>query len=110
MKTSPSSRCPTCHRRYTRSSEQNRRYWALLFVMAERLSWHGTHYSADQWHHYCKARFLGCEDMALPGGRTLTLPHSTADLDTAAFNEYMERVEAFAAERDCYLADMEGAA
>jgi len=103
-------RCPVCKRRTTRSSESNRRYWALLHVLAEEVKPAGVAYSADQWHTYCKSRFLGCDDMTLPNGKTLTIPKSTANLDTGAFNDYMTEVEAWANERGVYLEDRENAA
>lgn len=98
-------RCPTCKRRITRSSEQNRRYWALLFSLAEKVEWKGQHYSADQWHLYAKARFLGCVDMDIPGGKTIPVPNSTAELDVPEFANYMTAVEAFANEHGAFLED-----
>ena len=101
-------RCPSCHRRLTRSNEQNRLYWALLHLLADKVKNKGQSYSADTWHLYCKSRFLGCDDHVLPSGKTLTLPRSTASLDVAEFGEYLDKVQAWAAERDVYLADLEG--
>jgi len=100
-------RCPQCRQRLKRNNDQNRRYWLLLHAVSERIKPQGAAYSADQWHMYFKSRFLGCEDHKLPNGKVLTIPLSTADLDVGAFSEYMEQVEAFAAERDCFLADTE---
>lgn len=102
-------RCPTCHRLHKRSHAANARYWLLLHAIAEQVRPGGKVYSADQWHHYAKSRWLGCDDMALPNGKVLTIPRSTANLDVAEFGEYMEKVEAWAAERDVWLADMEAA-
>lgn len=45
--------------------------------------------------------------MKLPNGKTLIVPHSTAELDKGEFHEYVMQVEAFAAERGVYLEDME---
>lgn len=101
-----SDRCPTCKRKHKRSSEANRRYWALLHVMAETIK-PGATYSADQWHMWARSKFLGCDDHKLPGGGVLTIPRSTADLDTGAFNDYMTQVEAFANERGAFLEDRE---
>ena len=100
-------RCPTCHRRMVRSAEANRRYWALLHVIADKLRPQGREYSAEQFHVYMKSRFLGCQEVKLPNGKTMLLPNSSADLDVAAFAEYQEKVEAWAAEHDVYLADLE---
>ena len=84
-------------------------YWALLHLMAAR-QWGGQSFSADAMHNYYKSRFLGCDDVALPNGKTLTIPRSTAALDVGEFSAYFDQVQADAAERGVYLADMEEAA
>ena len=100
-------RCPACHRRIKRSNPANARYWLLLHELADKLRPGGQTYSAEQFHTYYKSRFLGCDEMKLPNGKTLVLPRSSADLDSGEFAEYVGRVEADAAERGVYLADME---
>lgn len=104
------TRCPTCKRRMVRSNEANRRYWALLHALSEKIRPAHNVYSADSWHLYCKSRFLGCDDHALPGGKSMTIPRSTAGLDVAEFSDYLSRVEAWANEHGVFLEDMEGAA
>lgn len=84
-------------------------YWALIHLLAEQIKPRGEAYSADQWHLWAKSRFLGCVDHILPSGKTITLPNSTAALDVAEFSAYFEQVQAWAAERDVYLADRETA-
>lgn len=101
-------RCPTCHRKHRRNNGQNRLYWSLLHMMAAR-PWAGQQYSAETFHKYYASKFLGCEDMRLPSGKTLTIPRSTADLDVAEFGTYFDQVQADAAERGVYLADLEAA-
>ena len=101
-------RCPTCHRRKTRSTEANRRYWLLLHVIAEKLKPQGAEYSPKVWHEYLKSRFLGTEEFKLPNGKTLNIPLSTADLETSEFNDYMTQVEAWAAQHDVWLDDVPG--
>lgn len=103
-------RCPSCKRRLTRSSESNRKYWALLHVMAEKMHPGKQTFSADTFHLWAKSRFLGCTDHVLPNGKTLTIPNSTASLDQLQFNEYLTQVEAFANEHGCWLEDREDAA
>jgi hypothetical protein len=112
MTSTPSSksaadRCPTCHRRLTRSASANRRYWLLLHLIAEEIKPGGVSYSAEQWHHYCKSRWIGCDDVKLPNGKVLTIPRSSAALDVTEFADYMTQVEAWAAERHVYLADLD---
>ena len=102
-------RCPTCRRRLVRSSEANRRYWALIHLMAERIKPKKQAYSAETWHTWAKSKWLGCVDVKLPNGETLIIPNSTADLDTAAFNDYMTQVEQWANQQNVYLEDVEDA-
>ena len=103
------NRCKTCGRRQNRSNPANARYWLLLHTIAEKLKVRGELFSAEAWHHYHKQRWLGSQDFRLPNGKTMLIPKSTADLDTAAFNDYMTKVEAWASERDVWLDSMEEA-
>ncbi len=103
-------RCPTCHRRKTRSSHANALYWALLHRMAEGIRPRGQAYSADSWHLWAKSRFLGCDDVRLPSGKVLPVARSTAGLDVAEFADYLDRVQAWANERGVWLEDHEAAA
>ena len=100
-------RCPTCGRKHRRSNPANARYWALLHECAAKLA--DGKYSAEQFHTYYKSRFLGCDDVPMPNGKTLTIPRSTANLDVPEFSEYMDKVEADAAQRGVFLADLETA-
>jgi len=97
-------KCPTCGRARTRSSEQNRRYWALVHAISEKPV-QGVQYSADTWHLYLKQRFLGAIDIQLPNGKTITIPQTTTSLDTMDFNDYMTKVEVWASEHGIYLPD-----
>ena len=97
-------RCPLCHRRHKRSNAQNAILWALYHKMAER-KWAGQEYSAESFHKYYASKFLGCDDLTLPNGKTLSLPRSTASLDVAEFSDYFDKVQADAAERGVYLDD-----
>lgn len=99
----PPSRCPTCQRRYKRSTEANKRLWALYAVMSNKLHPEGKTYSPEQFHLYCRQRFLGCTDFDLPGGKVATIPNSTAELDVTEFSDFMSAVEALANEHGAYL-------
>jgi hypothetical protein len=99
-------RCPACGRRERRSSQYRALAGLLLHTIAAKLRPGGKTYSADQMHIYYKSRFLGCDDVALPNGKVLTIPRSTAQLESTEFAEYVTQVEADAAERGVYL-DME---
>lgn len=104
-------RCPKCGRKQRRSNQANARYWLLLHKIAEALPRNAPgSFSADTWHVYAKSRFLGCDDVKLPGGKTLTIPRSTASLDTGEFNEYMTKTEQWANEHGIWLDEIENAA
>lgn len=95
-------RCPTCKRRMKRSSEANRRYWALLHAISEK-----TGHGVESLHLWAKSKWLGCTDYKLPTGAVIAIPNSSADLDPGPFNDYMTQVEVWANEQGIYLQDME---
>lgn len=99
------NRCPSCHRLHKRSNPQNAILWALYHRMAER-EWNGQRYSAESFHKYYASRFLGCDDIPMPNGKTATIPRSTANLDVAEFGAYFDAVQADAAERGVYLDEL----
>lgn len=96
-------RCPTCHRKRTRSNQANARLWLLYHLIAEKVRPEGQQHSAEVWHQYFKQRFLGMDEVTLPNKKVIQFPKSTSELDTAEFNEFMEKVEHWAMERDIYL-------
>lgn len=88
----------------SRSGQQNRRYWAILNEIAGIVV-QGERYTAEVWHEYFKVRFIGAEDVRLPNGKVITRPLSTTDLDVIQFGEYMEQIEAWAAQHGLLLTD-----
>ena len=95
--------CPTCHRKMRRSGESNRRYWALLAELSEKLKPSGFQYSRQTWHIYFREKFLEAEEVKLPNHKTRIVATSTADLDKAEFSEYLDKVQAWCAERGVWL-------
>ncbi len=83
---------------YKRSTEQNKRYWALLNEISEGLPVQGVTHSPDAWHLYFRQKFIGSEDLPLPTGKVFTQPISTTTLDVGSFGEYMTQIEAWAAQ------------
>ena len=96
-------RCPACGRKEIRSSEANRRYWALLHEIAEKVKPEGKEYSTDSWHTYFKQKLLGSVDVTLPNGKTIQVPQTTTALDTSQFHEYSTQVEVWATGRGVFL-------
>lgn len=78
--------------RKNRSSAQNRTMWAWLHVLSEH-----TGYDAEELHELFKARFLGVEAREVMGQQVF-ITKSTAKLTTQQFAEYMNKIEAVAAE------------
>ena len=80
-----------------RTVEQNRRYWALLTAIAE-IPVDGRRYTNEVWHEHFKRELLGYEYQRMPDGKRRRVPRSTARLSVKKFAEYMERIQAFAAQ------------
>jgi len=76
-----------------RSSEQNRRLWALLNDIAANAWIEGKQFSADAWHEHFKRTLIGSEE--LPSGGSVGI--STTTLDVGEFSSYMDKIEAYAA-------------
>lgn len=97
------TKCASCGRTPKRTSEANRRYWALLAVLAEKLPVQGNYFSRTSWHEYFKEKLLGAKEIMLPNGKTRVMSESSADLDTKEFSEFMDKVEVWCAEHDIFL-------
>lgn len=77
-----------------RSSQANRRYWAILQQIADDAWMEGRQYAADPvWHDFFKRRFIGVID----GPCGTSSAESTTKLNTKEFAQYVEKVEVFAA-------------
>ena len=81
--------------RKKRSAKQNRRYWGrgVLAQVAQQATVNGKLYSAETWHEQFKRQFIGV--IELPSGEVIGM--SSSDLDTKAFCEFCDEVEAYAA-------------
>ncbi|MFZ2974944.1 MAG: recombination protein NinB [Ferribacterium limneticum] len=76
-----------------RSSDQNKRYWAILNEIAGNAWINGQQFSSEAWAEFFKGKFIGFEET--PDGRRIGI--STTTLDVAEFTEYMTRIEVYAA-------------
>jgi ADP-heptose:LPS heptosyltransferase len=87
--------------RENRSNPQNRYYWGVCLTI---LSQH-TGFTTEEMHEHLKNRFLPVFK-TLPTGEQVRISGSTAELDTAKFEEYLETVKQFAIqELDCLIPD-----
>ena len=78
--------------RKTRSNQQNAYLWgvvypAVLFGLQDA-GWEITH--EEQVHEYCKQAFAAREVINKDTGEVLSLPSSTASMQTAEFNVYVD--------------------
>lgn len=78
-------------------------------MIADRVKPEDKEYSANTWHLFFKRAYLGADDVKLPNGKVITVPKSTAELDTAEFGDYFTKVQIWAQKRDIYLDDIQPA-
>ena len=88
----------------TRSTEQNKRYWKLVALLANK-DVQGQKYTKDEWHLYLRGRFLGSETVRMPSGKTMVRTLDTHNLPVDQFNSYMHEVEAWASQHGVWLDD-----
>lgn len=72
-----------------RSTQQNKRYWAILNDIASNAWIDGKQYSSEAWHEYFKRKFIGCEET--PDGGIVGI--STTTLSTEEFADYSTKIE-----------------
>jgi len=79
-----------------RSLDQNRRYFgpAVLGAIAEQAWVGGRQYDKAVWHEQFKRQFIGV--IELPHGATMAM--SSSDLSVEEFSQFMQQVEAYAAQ------------
>ena len=82
-----------------RSSEQNRRLWAMLTDVASQVDWYGQKLSPEDWKHIFTASLK--KTRAVPGidGGIVVLGQSTSRMTKAEMCDLQTLIEAFAAER-----------
>ena len=89
-----------------RRDQQNRRYWAMLRELEEKLTVQGEQYGTATWHEYFKGTFLGWTETVMPDGRIFAQPLSSARLTVKDFATYMEKVEAWAVSLGVVFTDL----
>lgn len=86
--------------RKTRSNQQNAYLWGIVYPAVlfglQDAGWEFT--NEEQVHEYCKQSFAAREFINKDTGEVLILPSSTAQMQTAEFNVYVENIKAFALE------------
>lgn len=86
--------------RKTRSNQQNAYLWGIVYPAVlfglQDVGWEIT--NEEQVHEYCKQAFAAREVINKDTGEVLSLPNSTARMQTAEFNVYVDKIKAFAFE------------
>lgn len=86
--------------RKTRSNQQNAYLWGVVYPAVllglKDAGWEITH--EEQVHEYCKQAFAAREVINKDTGEVLSLPSSTASMQTTEFNVYVDKIKAFALE------------
>ena len=86
--------------RRTRSTQQNAYLWGIVYPAVlfglQDAGWEITH--EEQVHEYCKQAFAAREVINKDTGEVISLPNSTARMQTAEFNVYVDKIKAFALE------------
>jgi hypothetical protein len=79
-----------------RSLEQNRRYFgpAVLGAIVDQAWVDGRRYNKVSWHEYFCREFIGVVELPFGGTRAM---HSS-DLSIEEFSQFMQQVEAYAAQ------------
>ncbi len=93
------NRCPTCGAIKKRSIPQNKRLHDIIGQIAEYPGVAKKCFSTKVLKTYFKDLYLGYEEVPLPNGKRVEVLRSTANLPTDEFNEFMQKVELWAAER-----------
>ena len=86
--------------RRTRSNQQNAYLWGIVYPAVlfglQDAGWEII--DEEQVHEYCKQAFAAREVINKDTGEVLSLPNSTARMQTAEFNVYVDKIKAFALE------------
>ena len=82
-----------------RSNNQNRYYWGVVIpAVAEMFREHGNATDEEEVHSYLKEHVGGLNRLLIdPDGKRRPVVRSSASLNTAEFEEFMEKVRAWAA-------------
>ena len=91
--------------RNDRTNNQNAYLWGVVYkVISDTFGW-----TDDDVHEFCKnkfnPKFLEITDKATGEKEELKIGGSTRKLSTLDFMEYVEKIQIFFAEHDCFIPD-----
>jgi len=99
-----------------RSSQQNRRHWAMMNTIADQMpsQREGEWVAPEIFHEYFKRRYLGVilidehgnvtdSTSTVIDGRTIVIPHPSKTLDKVSFNKWDQMIDCWMAENDIIM-------
>ena len=100
------AKCKLCGQEPKRSLPQNNRLHLLFTEIAANVpASDGLYHPAMWWKACMKAQWLGFNEYRKSNGDIIYELKSTADCNVAELNDFMARVERWAAEHDIWLQD-----
>lgn len=85
----------------TRSTEQNRRLWAMLGDVSRQVDWYGKKLSPEDWKHVFSSSMRKLDVVPnLDGTGFVALGLSTSKMTKGEMSDMQTLMEAFGAERD----------
>lgn len=90
-----------------RSSEQNRRMWAMLEEISQQVDWYGRRLTSEEWKHVFTAALEKQDVVPGIGGGFVVLGKSTSSMSVAEMCELQTLMEAFGAERGVHFSAVE---
>jgi hypothetical protein len=100
------AKCKECGQEPKRSLPQNNRLHLLFTEIAANVpAADGLYHNHHWWKVMFKDRWLGYNEYRTSSGKVITELKSTADCNVPELNDFMARVERWAAEHDIWLQD-----
>jgi hypothetical protein len=90
-----------------RSTQQNRRMWAMLQEISQQVDWYGRKLTAEEWKHVFTAALAKQDVVPGIGGGFVVLGKSTSSMTVAEMSEMQTLMEAFGAEHDVRFSAVE---
>jgi hypothetical protein len=99
-------KCKECGQEPKRSLPQNNRLHLLFAEIADNVkAADGEYHNHHWWKVMFKDRWLGYNEYRTSSGKLITELKSTADCKVDELNDFMARVERFAAQNNIWLQD-----
>lgn len=91
----------------TRSTEQNKRMWAMLNEIADQVEWYGQKLSAEDWKHMFSASLKKQRAVVGLDGGVVVLGQQTSKMTISEMTDLMMLIEAFGAEKGVVFSEQQ---